>query len=86
MLLSAPSPRERQSLSLMVLGARVSHTQTCWWSYYSKEINRKQIINNPPSSVAGFANLGDETPLVNQKNNLDKTKTKYNIEVNITVR
>jgi hypothetical protein len=52
----------------------------------SKEINRKQIINNPPSSVAGFANLGDETPLVNQKNNLDKTKTKYNIEVNITVR
>jgi hypothetical protein len=41
--------------------------------------------DNPPSAV-GFTHSGDEAPLVNEKNNLDKTKTKYNIEVNMTVR
>jgi hypothetical protein len=51
----------------------------------SKQINRKQIPGNPPPSVAGFTHSGDEAPLINEKN-LDKTKTEYNIEVNVTVR
>jgi hypothetical protein len=40
--------------------------------------------NNPPPSAAGFTHSGDEAPLVNKKNNLDKTN-KYNI-VDMTVR
>jgi hypothetical protein len=33
----------------------------------------------------GFTHSGDEAPL-NEKNNLGKTKTEYNIEVNMKVR
>jgi hypothetical protein len=42
--------------------------------------------DSPPPSAAGFTHSGDEAPLVNEKNNLDKTKTEYNIEVNMIVR
>jgi hypothetical protein len=42
--------------------------------------------DNPPPSAAGFTHSGDVAPLVNEKYNLDKTKTEYNIEVNMTVR
>jgi hypothetical protein len=42
--------------------------------------------DNPPPSAAGFTHSGNEAPLVNEENNLDKTKTEYNIEVNMTVK
>jgi hypothetical protein len=42
--------------------------------------------DSPPPSAAGFTHSRDEAPLVNEKNNLDKTKTEYNIEVNMTIK
>jgi hypothetical protein len=42
----------------------------------TKQINKKQMPENPLSSVAGFTHSGDEAPLVNEKNNLDKTKNR----------
>jgi hypothetical protein len=42
--------------------------------------------NNPPPLAAGFTHSGDEAPLVNEKNNLDRTKTESNTGVNMTVR
>jgi hypothetical protein len=43
------------------------------------------MCDNPPPSAADFTHSGDEAPLVNEKN-LGKTKTEYNIEVNMTVK
>jgi hypothetical protein len=34
----------------------------------------------------GFTHSGDEAPLVNEKNNLGKTKTEYNTKMNMTIR
>jgi hypothetical protein len=42
--------------------------------------------DNPPRAVAGFTLSGEEAPQVNEKNNLDKTKTASNIDVSMTVR
>jgi hypothetical protein len=42
--------------------------------------------DNPPASAVGFNHSGDEAPLVNEKNNLDKTKTEHTIDVSMTVR
>jgi hypothetical protein len=36
----------------------------------SKQINRKQMHDNPPPSVAGFTHSGDEAPLVDEKNRI----------------
>jgi hypothetical protein len=51
-----------------------------------KQMNPKQMWDNPPPSAVGCSHSGYEALLVNEKHNLDKTKTEYNIEVNMTVR
>jgi hypothetical protein len=42
--------------------------------------------DDPPPSAASFTQSGDEAPLVNEKNNLDQTKTEYITGVSMTVR
>jgi hypothetical protein len=42
--------------------------------------------DNPPPPAGGFTHSGHEAPLVNEKNNLDKTKTEYNTGVSMTLK
>jgi hypothetical protein len=42
----------------------------------NKIAQKAKKTNNPPPSAAGFAHSGDEAPLVNEINNLDKDKNR----------